>query len=134
MSFLEIILPLISISDSCPAVKSANLKINQNSGNWDFTVEEVDYKDENTIPAISIKDIMIKYELEQIDILKIDIEGAEKELFEDNYDYWLKKTRVLVIELHDGLKYGASKSFFSAVSKFDFRMIKKDENLVFYFK
>ena len=114
--------------------KSTNLKIKSNSSHWDFTVEEVDYKNENTIPAISIRDILDNHGIEQIDILKIDIEGSEKELFEEDYEYWMKRTKVLVIELHDGLREGASKSFFGAISKFNFRMTKKDENLVFYLK
>ncbi|WP_303317392.1 FkbM family methyltransferase [Flavivirga abyssicola] len=114
--------------------KSTNLKIKSNSANWDFTVEEVDYKNEDTIPAISIKNIMDDYDIKQIDILKIDIEGSEKELFEEDYEYWMQRTKVLIIELHDGLREGASKSFFSAISKFNFRMTKKDENLVFYLK
>ncbi|MCB4799715.1 FkbM family methyltransferase [Neotamlana laminarinivorans] len=114
--------------------KTANLKVEKNSGNWDFTVKEVLNKDNNTVSAISINEIVERYDINQIDILKIDIEGSERELFKNNWETWLKLTKVLIIELHDGLKPGASKSFFKAISNFDFRMIKKDENLIFYLK
>lgn len=114
--------------------KSTNLKIkNKDLGNWGFTVQEVNYEDSTTIKAISINQIMLKYDLKYIDILKIDIEGSEKELFQEDFEYWLSKTGLLIIELHDGLNYGASKSFFKAISNYDFYMLKKNENLIFYF-
>ena len=37
----------------------------------------------------------------QIDLLKIDIEGSERELFERNTDKWLPNIRNLCVELHD---------------------------------
>jgi FkbM family methyltransferase len=114
--------------------KSANLIIKEsNDGNWVFTVEEVDYENESTIAAISITEIMKKYKIDTIDILRIDIEGSEKEVFENNFEYWLSKTKVLIIELHDGLKAGASKSFFIAITKYNFVMSRKGENLIFHF-
>lgn len=115
--------------------KTTNLIVkNNNSGNWGFMVEEVVYKNKDTISALSINDVMVKYEIDQIDILKIDIEGSEKELFESNFEEWIPKTKILIIELHDGLREGASKSFFSTISKYNFHMIRKNENLIFYMK
>lgn len=117
--------------------KSTDLVIKEeNSGNWGFVTEEFNLEsvDSHVITAISINEIIDTYNIEQIDILKIDIEGSEKELFEINFENWLKITKVLIIELHDGLKQGASKSFFKAISKYDFNMSRKNENLIFYFK
>ena len=114
--------------------KSANLIVNDNGyGNWGFTVDEVEYENSNTIAAISINEIMSKFNLQHIDILKIDIEGSEKELFLENFENWLSKTKILIIELHDGLNSGASKSFFSAISGYEFYMLRKNENLIFFF-
>lgn len=113
--------------------KTTNLIVKPTEyGNWSFVVEEVDYKNNETIPALSISDIIKKFNISQIDVLKIDIEGSEKELFNSNYEDWLPNTKIVIIELHDGLRKGASKSFFNAISKYDFHMIKKDENLIFY--
>lgn len=117
--------------------RSTDLVIKEgNKGNWDFVTEEVNSKNSNVnkISAVSINEIINTYNIEQIDILKIDIEGSERELFDMNFEKWLKITKVLIIELHDGLKPGASKSFFKAVSKYDFHMSRKNENLIFYFK
>ncbi|WP_445731692.1 FkbM family methyltransferase [Mariniflexile sp.] len=112
--------------------KSTNLIIKDNNlGNWGFMVEEVD--NDSTISATSIEEIMCEFNIDHIDILKVDIEGSEKELFERNFEKWLSKTKILIIELHDGLRAGASKSVFNAISKYDFHMVRKDENFIFYF-
>jgi hypothetical protein len=51
-------------------------------------------------------------------ILKIDIEGFEKDLFSRNLA-WIDKFPILIIELHDSTHEGTSNSnnFLSAISK-----------------
>jgi FkbM family methyltransferase len=111
--------------------KPANLMItNVGSDNWGFIVEETGDINKNTIPAISIDEIIKQYNLQQIDILKIDIEGSEKELFESNFENWLPKTKIIIVELHDRIRKGASRSFFKALSKYKFSMIIRGENLI----
>lgn len=39
---------------------------------------------------------------ETIDIFKCDIEGAESELFSDNCDAWLRRTRSVYVDIHNG--------------------------------
>lgn len=58
-----------------------------------------------------------------IDILKLDVEGAEKELFEHN-PTWLANVGVLMIELHDRFKPGCSKALYSALIRHDFRELR----------
>ncbi|MDP1974289.1 MAG: FkbM family methyltransferase, partial [Sediminibacterium sp.] len=96
-----------------------------------FMVQETVPDHPNSISAISIATIMQEQEWEHIDLLKIDIEGAEKEVFESNYEYWLPLTKSIVIELHDQMKKGCSKSVFAAISKYNFSFSFSDENLVF---
>lgn len=43
-------------------------------------------------------------------LIKIDIEGYEKELFRNNYD-WVDKFKVIIIELHDWMLPGQNNSF-----------------------
>lgn len=44
---------------------------------------------------------MERHLLDEIDVLKIDIEGAEFVIFADNADTdWLQKVRFLAIEIH----------------------------------
>lgn len=111
--------------------KSTNLKIiDEGIGNWGFMTNEVSYSDNDTIPAISIDDVMDRYKLTHLDICKVNIEGSEKELFEKNYERWLPRTKVIVIELHDRMKEGFSKSFFKTLLNYKFEINPKGPYLV----
>jgi len=77
------------------------------------------------LPAISINDLTKS----KIDLIKIDIEGSEKEVFKNNTD-WLKRTELLIIELHDELAPGATEIFNRAVKRMGFRRYRKRENII----
>lgn len=99
-------------------------------GNWGFVVEETDKEDKDTFRAVSIPDIMKQFAKTEADIVKLDIEGAEKEVFTKNYREWMPNTRILVVELHDRMKKGCSRAFFSALLEYDFSVEQMGENLV----
>lgn len=68
---------------------------------WSIRVEETD---ENTgLYAYSLNEIIKENEIPEIDILKIDIEGSEKEVFTNpNADVsFLEHTKCIAIEIHD---------------------------------
>jgi FkbM family methyltransferase len=96
-----------------------NRHFNNNSG---FAVEEVAKKGPETIEAITIPAIMQRYGISEIDVLKMDIEGAEKELFSYGADQWLPHVKTLVIETHDFMKSGTAKSVFSALQPYDYNV------------
>ena len=52
--------------------------------------------------------------------MKVDIEGAEKDLFRSNTE-WVAVTPIIIVELHDWLlpKGGTSRPFLQCVSKLD---------------
>jgi FkbM family methyltransferase len=87
-------------------------------GHWGFITRES--KQSNAVETITIDELMVQENLNRIDILKIDIEGAEKELFESNFDNWLGKTNIILIELHDHIKKDCSTNFLKAIEKHDF--------------
>jgi hypothetical protein len=58
---------------------------------------------------------MNDYNINEIDLLKIAIEGAEKELFSNNFERWLAKTKILAIELHEKEGEDISRIFYKAV-------------------
>lgn len=82
--------------------------------------------------ATTIDDIMKLFSMDRIDILKIDIEGSEKEVFEGTYQNWLPHVKCLIIELHDDMRPGSSKAVFAAISKFNFKLELRGENLFFF--
>lgn len=113
--------------------KKANLEIiDYGGGEYSYVTKEVDYENEKTIAAVSINELVNEFNITQIGILKIDIEGSEKEMFEQNYDHWLSKTDILIVELHDRYKYGCSKSFFTALVNYDFTLGHKGDNIICY--
>jgi FkbM family methyltransferase len=73
----------------------------------------------DTIEALSIPSIMERFGLERIGLLKIDIEGAEMELFGAPDLSWLEKVDRIAIELHDLFKPGCGNAFFKAMAKAD---------------
>ena len=96
-----------------------------------FMVSETNAADSQAIPAISIQSIMAQNGWDTIDILKIDIEGSEKEVFGADYEQWLPKTKAIFIELHDIMRRGCSTSVFKAISRYNFSFEMCHENLVF---
>jgi FkbM family methyltransferase len=96
-----------------------------------FMVQETTAANPKALQAISINSIINSNNWQTIDILKMDIEGSEKEVFEFNYETWLPKTKAIIVEMHDNMRKGASKAIFSAISKYNFSTSISDENLVF---
>jgi hypothetical protein len=56
---------------------------------------------------VTMQTLMNELRISSIDILKVDIEGAKKEVFETAPD-WFHNVRCLAIELHDRFKPGCS--------------------------
>jgi len=84
------------------------------------------------IQFFSLDSLMKTYGIDFIDILKVDIEGAENEVFEAS-DEWIGKVGIISVELHDGMKMGASRAFYLATQKFQ-RFEKHGEMIVAYAK
>lgn len=90
-----------------------------------FVVREIkkdlsEVKEENITIGISIDMILKNSDASQIDLLKMNIEGSEKEVFSKNYTLWLPKTKAMLIELHDGKNQGCSKTVFETTNQYDF--------------
>ena len=110
--------------------------VDNGKGNWGFITKEAaevtDVKDIiSSVTTVSIDSILEKFNVPIIDILKIDIEGAEMALFEMNYEYWLSKTRCLIIELHDRFYPGCQERVFNVMNRYNFSHFKNGENWVF---
>ena len=101
-------------------------------GDLGFMTFETTKDDPDAMPTVTVKKILSDSGFKQIDLLKIDVEGAEKELFSapDVHD-WLSKVKVLTIELHDRMKRGCSYEFFKAMSKYHWFFAFRGENLIF---
>lgn len=93
-----------------------------------FQVRESD--DNNWLEAITIDDLLKTSGFSKIDILKIDIEWAEKKVFENNNDLWLDKTNVIFIESHENFLPWCDKAIFDKAEKYNFKVSEKWENYI----
>jgi FkbM family methyltransferase len=85
---------------------------------------------DNIIRGYTVDEIMQLMNTTLIDILKIDIEGAEKEIFESNYENWIPNTKIIIVETHDRYRKGTSKAIFNTIGKYDFSLHLSGENLI----
>jgi FkbM family methyltransferase len=94
-----------------------------------FMVKETSESNPNGFKAISVNEIISEYQLSEIDLIKLDIEGAEKELLTNNTE-WISCTGAIIIELHDRKKEGCSKAFLEAFGKHNFECYPFGQNFL----
>lgn len=112
--------------------KNALLKIRDaGRGYWEAMVEEVASIQEGSFESVTIGELLKNSGYERIDILKLDIEGSEKEIFSDKYEDWLSKVNIIIMELHDRFRPGCSEAVYSALNKYNFNNYIKGDNTIF---
>jgi FkbM family methyltransferase len=105
---------------------------------WSFCVGEADGETGDDRPhpvlveAFTMPEVLEMAGGGPIDVLKLDIEGAEKVLFEEGCEHWLDQVRVVMIEMHDRLQPGCSQSFYRAIAGHDFSQLVKGENVAVF--
>lgn len=105
------------------------------TGPWGFTVCETNIKVKpmnQQVYCITIGSLMEEYDLDFIDILKMDIEGSERNVFENAED-WINRVGIITVELHDRICKGCEKSFKLATREFS-RFEKNGEKIIAYRK
>lgn len=100
------------------------------SGEWAFSVREASNNEEPDVRAIDIWTIMQDNAIERIDILKVDIEGTEYELFAEHYE-WINQIGMLIIETHDTFKPGSKQMVINRMTGYGFVHEQIGEDLVF---
>lgn len=105
---------------------------NGEHNNLGWMAFEASAENPDSMKTVTVSKILNESGFDIIDLLKIDIEGAEKEVFgAENVHEWLSRVNVLVIELHDRMKRGCSYEFFKAISKYKWFFAFRGENLIF---
>lgn len=98
-----------------------------------YVIKEVTETENFDIESITLDTILTLKKWETIDLLKIDIEGAEKSLFESNYENWLPKTKIIMIETHDRMIPKCSYAVMKAINEYDFILYTTNEGTLIYF-
>lgn len=94
-----------------------------------FFVEE-GTASEGDVQAVSLPQLMQKHRLSRIDVLKIDIEGAEAAIFRHPISEWIGQVGILIIEIHQGCHATVHR----ALEPYAKRHETKGELTVFYLK
>lgn len=68
-----------------------------------------------TIHCKSINTIIEEFEIQQIDILKMDIEGSEKQCLFEGDVKWLQKTKWFLLEIHENIYPGLKKEILTII-------------------
>lgn len=103
--------------------KDVRLEIeNPDDSQWAFRVKELCDVAGEGIAAKSVRTIMGEHGMESIDILKLDIEGAENEVL-SYCDDWIGKVGCLMIELHEWIRPGTTTIFNKVMSDNNFKLI-----------
>jgi len=71
---------------------------------WSFSLEnsQEQINSSEMFNVVSIPDLMKEHNISYVDILKIDVEGGESSIFSNPKKLdWLKKVKILVIEIHE---------------------------------
>ena len=123
----------IKLANSAVWSWETSLRVEDNeTGESGYTVAETGADDSNAIKSTTLSKILAESGAEKIDLLKIDINGAEKEVFgADNVDEWLSRVKVLAVVLHDDLKEDCSFAFFKAISNYKWKFSTQGNVLIF---
>ncbi len=78
-------------------------------GDWGYQTEAAASVAQGDVAAISMPSLMRRYDINTIDLLKIDIEGAELDLFDGDTESWLPFTRCIIIETHERFRAGSDR-------------------------
>ena len=107
--------------------KNIGLQLNRNfrDGNdWSLSVTET--LENSLLHGFSITTLMKKLQFDIIDILKIDVEGSEKQLFSNatHAAEFLSRTKYISIEIHD--EFDCREEINDCLQKNNFEFILKD--------
>jgi FkbM family methyltransferase len=108
--------------------KKCYLKIdNKFRDEMEWSVQIVESPEKTDLESIEINEIFDKYNIQNLDVLKLDIEGAEAFLFKDEEyaNEFLKKLKIIAIELHN--EYNINEKVLCILKKNNFDLVKFGE-------
>lgn len=105
------------------------LSLQTGSEAWSSRVGPASDGDVQLVGGITLDEVLARTNATELDLLKLDVEGAECELFTNPGD-WLKQTRIIVAELHDRIIPGCSEALEQATCGLGFSRSVLGENVV----
>ena len=106
--------PQIEVVPSALWGRSATLS-GSDAESWSHAMSEA-LTEGHSIQGITVPEILRHTGWSRIDLLKVDVEGAEREVFCDEAQAWLPRVGAIAIELHDRYWPGCSTAFYRQIS------------------
>lgn len=103
------------------------------TGEWGFSTAELNdtnLKKNSSVKCLNLERILLDNANNKIDLLKLDINGAEKEIFELNYDI-LKDIDLIYVELHERIMPGSFQVFKDFNDKENRNLLEVKKNRTF---
>jgi FkbM family methyltransferase len=119
--------PNISVVHTALGAKAGTTRLlDPGDGAWGFRTWEADDQaradhdmtPRGTVEVLSVGDLIDQYSLDRVGLVKIDIEGAELEVFE-HAATWIANADAVMVELHDRFRPGCRDAFIAATETFD---------------
>lgn len=125
--------------EACRGVKCINAALwvrdgllslrNPSADHYAYQFDEIAGSD-GTVRCVTMSTLMADAGVETVDILKMDIEGAEYQIFSAGNYEWLRRVRMLIVELHEYICPGVEDLFMKAAESVPNRLFVKGENTV----
>jgi FkbM family methyltransferase len=87
--------------------------VDAGKGKWGHRVRE---EGRGRVRAYSVQELLARVGAGEADLVKIDIEGSELELFSENTE-WVGRTKAIAIELHDRFRPGCREALDGALAR-----------------
>jgi hypothetical protein len=99
--------------------------------NQGFEIEKVGDENESELYSITVNDILAEKNWNQIDIFKTDLNGSGIDIFIKNFEDWVPKVRIFLLEFASTLDPEKLKIFQNAIKDIKFRQFQSGTSLVF---
>ena len=100
-------------------------------GEWEVRVSDKVDRADGASPCYRLTTLLDIADFASVDILKVDIEGAEFEIFGHEAADWLARTNLIIIETHDRFRPGAESAVRAAIAPLFEELPGSGENLFF---
>jgi FkbM family methyltransferase len=98
------------------------------AGHHGFQVSGTPQSTDASVQGFRVDTLMREMGWSSLDLLKVDIEGAELEVFADS-EAWKHAVNACMAELHDDIKPGCTEAFTRAVAAFECRTLRGESEI-----
>ena len=98
---------------------------------WGVQVSDRKNETNTVVKCNKLGTLLRDAEFGSVDILKIDIEGAELEVFSNEFADWLPKISLIIVETHDRFRPGSEEAVRKAIHPMFEELPRSGENLFF---